>query len=109
MFLIDTARRMLPSLSRDAAIVYILRLRSGALYIGCTTDFEVRLLEHGAGAAYRTTSLDPPDALLLVEIHPHLQAARNRELQLKRWSRAKTLALINGDLDALRGLSRSRD
>jgi len=109
MFLIDTARRMVPSLSRDSVIVYILRLRSGALYVGCTIDFEVRLRDHEAGAACRTTSLDPPNALMLVEIHSHLQVARKRESQLKRWSRAKKLALINGDLAALRGLSQSHD
>ena len=36
---------MVPSLSRDIPIVYILRLHSGALYVGCTIDFEVRFRE----------------------------------------------------------------
>ena len=109
MSLIESARRMVPSLSRDIPIVYILRLHSGALYVGCTIDFEVRFREHETGAACRTTSLDPPDALVFVEIQPDFRSARKRELQIKRWSRAKKLALIDRDDAELGRLSRSRD
>jgi putative endonuclease len=109
MFLIESARRMVPSLSRGIPIVYILRLQSGALYVGCTIDFEVRLRGYETGAACRTTSLDPPDALVFVEIQPDFRSARRRELQIKRWSRAKKLALIEGDDAELCRLSRSRD
>jgi putative endonuclease len=100
---------MVPSLSRDTAIVYILRLRSGALYVGCTTDFDARFREHEAGVACRTTSFDPPDALVFVEIQPNFRTARKRELQIKRWSRAKKVALISGDVGELERLSRSHD
>jgi predicted GIY-YIG superfamily endonuclease len=100
---------MAPSLSRGTAVVYFLRLRSGIIYFGASTDFEQRLEDHTSGQACRTTALDPPAAILRVEIFASFSAARSREAQLKRWSRAKKEALIQGDKNQLRALSRSRD
>jgi hypothetical protein len=42
------------------------------------------------------------------ERHPNLGSARKRELQLKKWSRAKKEALIAGDLAALKKFSRCK-
>ena len=92
-----------------AATVYFLRLSSGALYIGCTENLELRLADHATGQGGRTTRLDPLMALLHQELFSTLAAARRREAQLKRWSRAKKYALIRGDAVTLRALSRSRD
>ena len=78
------------------------------LYVGCSTDFENRLREHDSGTACRTTLIDPPAALIFVEIATDFPAARKRELQIKRWTRAKKLALAHGNLAALRRLSSSR-
>ncbi|HST29690.1 MAG TPA: GIY-YIG nuclease family protein [Chthoniobacterales bacterium] len=105
MLLIESARRMAPSLSRDTPVVYILQLGTGALYVGCTTDLKVRLREHAVGTACRTSSLDPPDALVFVEIQPDFRTARKRELHIKRWSHAKKLALIDHQDANLRRLS----
>jgi putative endonuclease len=109
MTLQETARRMVPSLSRDTPFVYILRLRSGDLYVGCSTDLETRFREHESGKACRTTAVDPAEALLFVEVQPDFRSARRRESQIKRWSRAKKRALINGDYVQLQRLSRSHD
>jgi putative endonuclease len=109
MLLIETARRMVPTLCRGTPIVYILRLRSGALYVGCSTDFEVRFREHEQGVACRTTSIDPPDALILLEVQIDFRAARQRESQIKRWSRKKKLALARQNYALLSKLSQSRD
>ena len=68
---------------------YILRLQSGALYIGATTDLEKRYAKHRVGAAGRITSLDLPISLVYSEEHDSVSAARQREAQVKRWSRAK--------------------
>jgi len=46
---------------------------------------------------------------LFAEELPHRLAAEKREAQIKRWIRAKKLALIKGNMDALRNLSKSRD
>jgi len=109
MRLIETARRMVPTLSRGTPIVYMLRLRSGVLYVGCSTDFEVRLREHEQGVACRTTSIDPPDALAFLEVQIDFRAARRRESQIKRWSRRKKLALARQNYALLSKLSGSRD
>jgi putative endonuclease len=47
-------------------------------------------------------------ALLHQELFSTLAAARRREAQLKRWSRAKKEALIRNDHETLRHLSQSR-
>lgn len=94
--------------SSISPVVYFLRLRSGMLYIGCTTDLRQRLKDHLSGRACRTTALDPPVALLRIEIRPTFSDARHRDAQLKRWSRAKKEALIRGDLPGLKKLGRSR-
>src|SRR5947207_2701871 len=91
--LFDEARRMAPSLPRGVALIYILRLRSGAL-VGCSDDAEARFTRHAKGTACRTTAIDPPCSVLWVEIHSDFSAARRREAQIKKWSRAKKEALI---------------
>ena len=86
---------------------YILRLRSGSLYIGATTNLEERYQAHQNHLAGRTTSLDPPVSLVYSEEHVSFPKARQREAQVKRWSRAKKEALVAGDKDKLRTLSKS--
>jgi putative endonuclease len=90
------------------ACLYILRLESGQLYVGSTTDLDRRIEEHYSGHACRTTKLDPPLKLVYSESFPTFSEARKRETQLKRWSRAKKEALFSGRLAKLQELSRSR-
>ncbi|NIM96896.1 MAG: GIY-YIG nuclease family protein [candidate division Zixibacteria bacterium] len=89
------------------ACLYILRLKSGQLYVGSTTDLDRRVEEHYSGRACRTTKLDPPLKLVYSEPFPTFSEARKRETQLKRWSRAKKEALVSGDVAKLRELSKS--
>jgi putative endonuclease len=96
------------SLSRGRPFTYMLRLRSGAIYVGCSVDVEVRFNAHAAGTACRTTALDPPTAVIFVEVQVDFASARRREAQLKRWSRAKKEALASADLQRLQRISRSR-
>jgi len=84
-----------------SAWFYILRLKSGALYIGATTDLNQRYKDHCSGKACRTTSLHPPVALLYSEELETFSDARRREAQVKRWSRGKRGALASGDLETL--------
>jgi putative endonuclease len=91
------------------ASTYILRLQSGQLYIGSTNNLDHRFAEHAAGRACRTTKLDPPLKLVYSESLPTFSDARKREAQIKRWSRAKKEALVVGDMDRLRELSKSRN
>ena len=112
--LIAEARRMALSkgqrpASKGTPVVYLLRLRSGIIYIGASEDLEQRLVDHASGQACRTTQLDPPVALLRVEEFSTFSSARTREAQLKRWSRAKKEALLKGEFERLHALSKSRE
>ncbi len=91
------------------AWTYILRLKSGQLYIGSTTDLDRRFAEHTAGQACRTTKLDPPVKVVYSESFPTFSEARKREAQIKRWNRAKKEALVAGDMVKLQNLSKSRN
>ena len=87
---------------------YVLRLKSGQLYIGSTTDLDQRYKDHCFGKACRTTQLDPPIKLLYSEELDSFSDARKREAQVKKWSRAKKEALISGEFDTLKRLSKPR-
>ena len=91
------------------AWTYILRLKSGQLYIGSTTNLDRRYAEHDAGHGGRTTKLDPPLKLIYSESFPTFSEARKREAQIKRWTRAKKEALVTGDMVKLRNLSKSNN
>ena len=88
-----------------AFYVYILRLSNSQLYVGSTEDLARRFVEHQTGSGGRTTALVRPLELIYSEVHLDRCAAVNRERQLKRWSRTKKLALINGNLAALKRLA----
>jgi len=90
------------------AWLYILRLKSGALYIGATTDLDQRYKDHRSGKGSRTTQLDPSVDLLYSEEFETFVEARRREAQIKRWSRSKKEALVSGDLAKLKELAKSR-
>jgi len=92
-----------------ASWTYILRLKSGQLYIGSTTDLDRRFAEHTAGKGGRTTKLDPPLKLVYSESFIAFSEARNREAQIKRWTRAKKEALVTGDMVKPRNLSKSKN
>ena len=88
--------------------VYIAELGDGRLYVGVTNNPDRRAVEHKIGTSIRTTRIFGFKKLLYVEPHPDLASARKREQQLKKWSRAKKLALATGDVEALKRLARSR-
>jgi len=91
-----------------AAWFYILRLKSGNLYIGASTNLEQRYHDHVLGKACRTTKIDPPIGLIYSEECVTFADAREREAQVKRWTRAKKEALVAGDTTKLKELSKSR-
>jgi putative endonuclease len=90
------------------AWLYILRLKSGQLYAGSTTDLDRRIEEHYSRHACRTTQLDPPVGLVYTEEFETFVEARRREAQIKRWSKSKKEALVSGDFVKLKELAKSR-
>ena len=110
MHLMEQARQIFPDETGvKITAVYILRLASGMLYVGSTTDLIQRMADHIAGIACKTTRDTKPISLIYVEPQKDYSSARKREAQFKRWSRAKKEALASGDLDSLRQLSKSRE
>ena len=89
------------------AWIYLLRLRSGRLYLGATTDLHQRYQDHLNGKGGRTTRIDPPFELAYSEVFDSFAEARRREAQLKRWSAKKKEALVAGDTVRLHQLSKS--
>ena len=76
-------------------VVYILASATGrAIYIGITTDLARRLEEHRLGRVVHTARYKI-DRLIFIEHHETAPDAIAREKQLKGWSRAKKIALIN--------------
>jgi putative endonuclease len=86
--------------------VYILRCSDNALYVGETADLDGRLEKHQEGSACTFTASRRPVALVYSEPHATRATALTRERQLKKWTRAKKEALIQGDFKRLKRLSR---
>ena len=82
--------------------IYILRCGNGDLYTGLTTNLERRLHEHQSGKGGWFTKTTQPVKLVYHEIYDSRDEARQRDTQLKGWSRRKKLALIAGDQVALK-------
>jgi predicted GIY-YIG superfamily endonuclease len=78
--------------SSMSAWFYILRLKPGALYVGATTDLHQRFKDHCSGKACRTTSLDPPVAIVYTEEVENFSDARRREARSPFSRRFRNLA-----------------
>ena len=90
------------------AVIYILLCANNEYYVGCTSDLERRLQEHKIGRGADFTKGHLPFKLVYTEEYPTLEEAYKRERQLHGWSRAKKDALILGDIEALKRLSKSK-
>jgi putative endonuclease len=88
--------------------VYILKTEDNRYYIGISSELDQRLRDHNRKKGSEFTKLHRNAHLVYSEEHPTLSSARKREIQLKRWSRAKKEALISGDIPRLKQLSKSR-
>jgi len=74
--------------------VYIVCSRSGTLYIGVTNSIYRRALEHKRGEIEGFASKYHCDRLVYYESFDEVHKAIGREKQLKGWTRAKKVALI---------------
>lgn len=80
--------------------VYILRTSKNTLYIGQTNNLERRIKEHKSKSDRCAKYIQYFDSVELVYSEKYLsrREAMQREWQLKKWSRVKKDALINGEL-----------
>jgi predicted GIY-YIG superfamily endonuclease len=83
--------------SSKGFFVYILRCADNSFYIGHTQNIEERVKLHNDGRGALWTACRIPVTLVYEARHPSELQAIQRERQLKRWTRAKKLALMNGD------------
>ena len=84
--------------------LYIIECRDGELYVGLAQDVERRISEHNKGTACHYTQFRRPVRLIYSEICGAYPAARKREVEVKKFSRIKKLALVKEDLSPLTGL-----
>jgi putative endonuclease len=76
--------------------VYIMASRSRNLYAGVTGDLCRRALEHKRGEIEGFTKRYNIHRLVYFETFKYIDNAIAREKQVKAWTRAKRLALIDG-------------
>lgn len=91
-----------------AAWVYILECADGSFYTGCTTRIDQRIAQHQSGETGGYTSARLPVKVVHVTEFQSVLDAIDAERKIKRWSRAKKQALIEGRFADLPGLSLSR-
>lgn len=89
--------------------VYILRCADRSLYIGVTNDLERRLWEHQAGINEGVYTHDRrPVTLAHFIVFAHIQDAIDCEKMIKAWSKQKKEALIKGDRQMLKLLTKKK-
>jgi len=89
--------------------VYILQSADGTYYVGQTHNLRERMRKHRLGLGAKHTSDHLGCRLVYGEGPFPLTDAVQREAQLKRWSRAKKVALIKRDVLQLKNLARSHN
>jgi len=76
---------------------YILRCADGSCYTGHTDDLDRRIGQHQAGGYCDFTSRRRPIMLAWSQPFGTREEAPSAELAVKKWSRAKKEALMQGD------------
>ncbi|WPR71634.1 GIY-YIG nuclease family protein [Flavobacterium sp. NG2] len=89
--------------------VYILKCSDDSYYTGVTSNLTDRLFKHNSGF-YPTcyTFNKRPLELVFYAEFTDITLAIEKEKQIKKWSRAKKEALINGDYDSLVNLAKKK-
>jgi putative endonuclease len=89
--------------------VYILECSDNSFYTGHTDNLSERVERHNSGRGSSHTAARLPVKLVWHEVYEDKKTAIKRENQIKKWSRAKKLALINGAMHKLKLLSKKRN
>ena len=93
-----------------AYYVYILECNDGMLYTGVTNDITRRVNEHQKGLNNTCfTFKRRPVKLIWHEMFNDIEQAIFFEKKIKKWSKAKKHALVNGDDKMLRILAECRN
>jgi len=76
--------------------LYILQCRDDSFYTGITTNIPNRLERHNSGQGAKYTRTRRPCRLVYYEKCSSESGARQRECEIKGWSRNRKLDLIRG-------------
>jgi len=89
--------------------VYILHCADDSYYTGVTSNIEKRFLEHQTGKHLDSyTFKRRPLTLVFYSEFTDIRLAIQSEKQIKKWSRVKKEALINGEFEKLPNLARKK-
>ena len=93
----------------QVSYVYILKCSDDSYYTGVTSNLEQRIFQHNI-AFYPDcyTASRRPLFLVFYAEFTDINLAIDLEKQIKKWSRAKKEALINGDYDSLPNLAKKK-
>jgi len=92
-----------------AYFVYILECSDGTYYTGVTNNLQRRLSEYETGTSEDSYTFSRrPIHLKWGGSFTRVEQAIEKEKQLKKWSKAKKLALINEDWERVQNLTRKK-
>ncbi|WP_236032656.1 GIY-YIG nuclease family protein [Algoriphagus pacificus] len=87
--------------------VYILKCADSSYYTGVTNNIDRRFAEHQDGIDFLSYTYNRrPLELVFLQDFQQINEAIAFEKQLKKWSRAKKEALIRGNWEQLKDLSK---
>ena len=86
--------------------VYILECSDNSFYTGHTNNLSERVERHNSGRGSSHTAARLPVKLAWYEEQKNEISATKREIQIKKWSWVKKLALIQGDIQKLKSSSK---
>src|SRR5688572_18786570 len=90
--------------------VYILECADGSYYTGVTNNPIRRLREHEDGISQTAyTYSRRPLKMVHLEAYRNFMVAIRREKQIKKWSKAKKTALVEGNIPWLEELSNEKN
>ena len=91
------------------AYIYILQCADNTYYTGVTTNLEKRLQQHQSGFHRDSyTYKRRPVTLAFQASFTNINHAIEKEKQIKKWSKAKKKALIDGDFELLPDLAKKK-
>ncbi len=86
--------------------IYILKCSDSSYYVGHTDNIEQRISEHKNGVHGCYTSTRLPVEVAFVQPFASRYEALSAEHKIKRWSRKKKEALMQGDWESVKKLSK---
>jgi len=90
------------------SFMYILKCCDDSYYVGSTKDMGRRFWQHSTGIGGLYTSERLPVQLIYIEVFSRIDHAFYREHQIKKWSRKKKEALMNGEFSELKLLAKKK-